>query len=167
MEGERSCKGLGPWVSDHLIPVGSCLRQDVAASKHHFPLKKKNKICCSKTCLPSFLLCIINYFVTTPKVWPPWIHTDYGTQVGYKCGFEIAMTSTDLSDKYAAVLVERHKTVRNDVLKITVATVSYKHQLKILAEGKSLGPEAAEVQQPARTQYVLDTYIYNESIWAC
>lgn len=77
------------------------------------------------------------------------------------------MTSTDLAEDYAAVLVERHKTVRNDVLKITVATVSYRHQLKILAEGKSLGPEATEVQQPARTQYVLDTYIYNESIWAC
>lgn len=30
------------------------------------------------------------------------------------------MTSADLAEKYAAVLVERHETVKNDVLKITV-----------------------------------------------
>lgn len=37
-------------------------------------------------------------------------------------------------------------TVRNDVLKITVASFSYQNPVKILAEGKSLGQETTEVQ---------------------
>lgn len=37
-------------------------------------------------------------------------------------------------------------TVRNDVLKITLSTFSYQNLVKILAEGKSLGPETTKVQ---------------------
>lgn len=77
------------------------------------------------------------------------------------------MTSADLVEEYAAVPVEWHETVKNGVLKIAFATFSYKHQLKILAAAKSLGQETTEVRQPVRTQYGLDTYGYNGSIWVC
>lgn len=139
---KEAAKGLGHLLIDHLIPVGNCLRQNAAASKHHLRLKKRNKICCSKTCLPSFLSCIINYLLTTPKVWPRWNHTDYGAQVGYKCGFEIAMTSADLAEKYAAVLVERHETVKNYVLKITVLLSAANTNWSSLQRGNPWGKRA-------------------------
>lgn len=70
------------------------------------------------------------------------------------------MTSADLGEEYAAVLVERHETVKNDGLKLSVASFSYKRQWNVLAEGQ----ETTKVQQLPVTQSVLDMYIYHESM---
>ena len=103
----------------------------------------------------------------TPQVRPPWSHADCGTHVGYKCRPETAVTSADLAEEYGAVLVAWHETVKNHVLKTTVAAFSYRHHLQVLAGGKSLRQETTEAQQPARTQHGLGAYLCNEGTRVC